>query len=486
MCPHPSIPTCPIAWPIRYSAVSTTGIQDPGVEKKKPSKSKSRGNGTSSLCKNLLKTLITTTRRIASLWSILEGVRFCSTRRPFNQTSRFLPSTSMIPETCNTRSWTKDNQDGFYTVSSHVHHSLHINNQFSKKRGIGDKLLLTIRAVMPVEFVDSVAGDFNGAAWHRPCGNDRKLTSIIEEAFADTNLLAPAVSTPLWRPGAVAGDWADVCWFIKPLDSHEKWQVHLHGAFSIRHNTLGPHEKDQSCPSCTCQPSWRLRTAVLSWSTPTPERKILTVRSQQWKKQGSLGTKRPFAQFIGHRFDEYVLPWAQCERPAQHRVHQGPPFNDLMRRRQYFPSSVVFQWFVSHLASTSHLHVAPHPLMCLAKKKKTESGCRVLGKCIPSTRSWIAILANEVTCNHCTQSCAIRVHLQSNISERISNIVRKIFNPTTRAKSYTEKQLAIEAATAAVYLRRCVDWHKETCTEPWATCWQKIHNSNSIFEKEYL
>ena len=33
-----------------------------------------------------------------------------------------------------------------------------------------------------------VAGDFNGAAWRRPCGNDRKLTSIIEEAFADTNL----------------------------------------------------------------------------------------------------------------------------------------------------------------------------------------------------------------------------------------------------------------------------------------------------------
>ena len=33
-----------------------------------------------------------------------EGVRFCSTRRPFTQTSRFLPSTSMIPETCNTRS----------------------------------------------------------------------------------------------------------------------------------------------------------------------------------------------------------------------------------------------------------------------------------------------------------------------------------------------------------------------------------------------
>ena len=67
--------------------------------------------------------------------------------------------------------------------------SLHINNQFAKKRGIGKKLRLAIRAVMLEEHVDLVAGDFNGAAWRHPCGNDRKLTSIIEEAFADTDLL---------------------------------------------------------------------------------------------------------------------------------------------------------------------------------------------------------------------------------------------------------------------------------------------------------
>ena len=151
------------------------------------------------------------------------------------------------------------NGKSFFTVMS-----LHINNQFSKKRGIWSKLLLTIRAVMPEEFVDLVAGDFNGASWRRLCGNDRKLTSIIEEGFADTNLLAPPVTTPLWGPGGVPGDWADVCGFIKPPDSHEKWQVHLHGAFSIRHNTSVLREKDQSCPSCTCQPSWRLRTAVPS------------------------------------------------------------------------------------------------------------------------------------------------------------------------------------------------------------------------------
>ena len=47
----------------------------------------------------------------------------------------------------------------FFTVVS-----LHINNNFANKRGIGKKLLLTIRAVMREEHVDLVAGDFNGAA----------------------------------------------------------------------------------------------------------------------------------------------------------------------------------------------------------------------------------------------------------------------------------------------------------------------------------
>ena len=74
--------------------------------------------------------------------------------------------------------------------------------------------------------------DFDGAAWRRPCGNDRKPTSIIAEAFADTDLPMPLGPTPLWGPGAVPGEWADVCGFLKPPDSHEKWKVRLHGAFS--------------------------------------------------------------------------------------------------------------------------------------------------------------------------------------------------------------------------------------------------------------
>ena len=59
------------------------------------------------------------------------------------------------------------------------------------------------------EHVDLVAADFNGAAWRHPCFYGS--LSIIEEAFADTHLPMPPGPTPLWRRGAVPGDWTDVC-----------------------------------------------------------------------------------------------------------------------------------------------------------------------------------------------------------------------------------------------------------------------------------
>ena len=71
--------------------------------------------------------------------------------------------------------------------------SLHINNNNATKRGIGKKLLLTIRAVMLDELVDLVAGDFR-AAWRRDKNNN---ISIIKEAFADSDLPVPPGPTPL-------------------------------------------------------------------------------------------------------------------------------------------------------------------------------------------------------------------------------------------------------------------------------------------------
>ena len=74
--------------------------------------------------------------------------------------------------------------------------SLHINNNYAKKRSIGKKLLLAIRAVMLDEQKDLVAGDFNGAPWRRQTniGN----LSINEKAFADSDLPMPPGPTPLW------------------------------------------------------------------------------------------------------------------------------------------------------------------------------------------------------------------------------------------------------------------------------------------------
>ena len=96
------------------------------------------------------------------------------------------------------------------------------------------------------EQVGMVAGDFNGAAWRRETGIDHR-PSIVEEAFANTSLPIPIGPTPLWRPGDVPGEWADVCGFMKPPGSEEEWQIRMHGAFTIRHDTLGIKRTDQSC-----------------------------------------------------------------------------------------------------------------------------------------------------------------------------------------------------------------------------------------------
>ena len=123
----------------------------------------------------------------------------------------------------------------FFTVLS-----LQIN-----KCGIGKKLLLSVRAVMIEEHVDLVVGDFNGAAWRRQIGNGN--LSTIEQAFAGSDLPMPPDPPPLWRPGAVPGDWADVCGFSQASRLYGRWKVRQHGAFSIHHDSQGLRPKDQSC-----------------------------------------------------------------------------------------------------------------------------------------------------------------------------------------------------------------------------------------------
>ena len=86
-------------------------------------------------------------------------------------------------------------RDGFYKECFHVLYFVNFlsptkkHSQFypyiseistPKKRGIGKKLIFTIRAVMNGEHVDQVVGDFNRTAWL--CSN-RNNISTIEEAF---------------------------------------------------------------------------------------------------------------------------------------------------------------------------------------------------------------------------------------------------------------------------------------------------------------
>ena len=142
-----------------------------------------------------------------------------------------------------------------YSLVHHfvVHHSaarrltvlsLHIRQYPRQKRGIAKKLILTIRAIMIGQQIDVVAGDFNGTAWR--CSN-RNNISTIDGAFADCALPTPPGPTPLWGPGSIPNNWADVCGFFKPPCSDRYWMVRMHGAFSIPRTTLGLRPTYTSC-----------------------------------------------------------------------------------------------------------------------------------------------------------------------------------------------------------------------------------------------
>ena len=122
----------------------------------------------------------------------------------------------------------------FSSCCSHWSESLHriiVSHQqfFAKKRGIAKKIIQTIRALMISQNIDLVAGDFNGAAWR--C-RSRDNISTIDEVFSDCALLTPPGPTPLWGPGSIPNNWADVCGFLKHPGSQRFWKVNKHGAIT--------------------------------------------------------------------------------------------------------------------------------------------------------------------------------------------------------------------------------------------------------------
>ena len=123
--------------------------------------------------------------------------------------------------------------------------SLHIKNNCAKKCGIGKKILLTIRAVMLDEHIDLVAGDFDGAAWRRQTNGGN--LSVVEEAFADSDLPMPPGPTPLVEPRGSARYLVRRLRVSQASGLPEHWKVRQHGAFSILFEALGIRPKYQRC-----------------------------------------------------------------------------------------------------------------------------------------------------------------------------------------------------------------------------------------------
>ena len=212
---------------------------------------------------------------------------------------------------CHISSSTTQRQGDLYGVVV-----LHLSHFYSKKRGIAKKLI--IRAIMICQQIDVVAGDFNGSAWR--CSN-RNNISTIDEAFADCALPAPPGPTPLWGPGSIPNNWADVCGFLKPPGSDRYWKVRMHGAFSILRKTLGLCPNDQSCHHET----W-LHLDFVDWRSnqsqhDEQDRRIFlkerpTACSDGHKKTCQRSHERPLALFVDaqpfaraclHMQDLYIL-----------------------------------------------------------------------------------------------------------------------------------------------------------------------------------
>ena len=78
-------------------------------------------------------------------------------------------------------------------------------------------------------------------------GADQMVTAV-KHRFSKT-------TWPHTVVGAVAGEWTDVCGFVKQPNSCDKWKVRLHGAFTIPRETLASVQEIKVATSkcgCTC------------------------------------------------------------------------------------------------------------------------------------------------------------------------------------------------------------------------------------------
>ena len=299
---------------------------------------------------------------------------------------------SMILETCNTRWWTKDNQDGFYTVSSHVQH-------FGGRHATASRSLLWCRYTsttsLPRSAVSGKSSYLQSVRW---CWRSSWIWLLATSAALPGAAHAATIENSpvlLKKPSPIRAYLCQVAphhcedqvrcrvngLMCVGWSSH--WTLMISGRFAYTVRSLSP-----TTPRVLVK---RIKAAHLALANPRgdyapqyhhDERLHLKERSSPYilnkeRTRAHQGTKRPFAQLIGHPFDQYVLPWAQCERPAQQRVHQGPSSNDLMRHRAVFSLFCCFS--VIRVTPCIHVtsHVAPHPLICLDFLRKKETNISI-------------------------------------------------------------------------------------------------------------
>ena len=91
------------------------------------------------------------------------------------------------------------------------------------RNGRSSFAVVAVWTFMVQEYVDIVAGHFNGASWRRKRGPDPRFDSTLEEAFEIARLLVPPGPSPLWCSGGIPDGWTDVCAFVKPPKSQLEW-----------------------------------------------------------------------------------------------------------------------------------------------------------------------------------------------------------------------------------------------------------------------
>ena len=121
----------------------------------------------------------------------------------------------------------------------------------------------------------------------------------------------PPGLTPLWGPGAVRGEWADVCGFLKPPDSHEKWKITITRCVFDSHSALGLREKDQyGCISHlqTLGRSMHLEINMVSAYTSKKDPPRTNATKEETEHMENKATIR---NHHNHPYDLYALPCAQ-------------------------------------------------------------------------------------------------------------------------------------------------------------------------------